>query len=51
MTLHRRPFGFLIFQEQIALLAHKLGGLTLDEGNMLRKVLDQERHRQRIGKG
>ena len=35
-------FGFLIFQEQIALLAHKLGGLTLDEGNMLRKVLTKK---------
>jgi len=32
--------GFLIFQEQIAMLAHKLGkDLSLDEGNMLRKVL------------
>jgi len=35
-------YGFLIFQEQIALLAHKLGGLTLDEGNMLRKVLTKK---------
>jgi len=35
-------FGFLIFQEQIALLGHKLGGLTLDEGNMLRKVLTKK---------
>ena len=35
-------FGFLIFQEQIALLAHKLGGLTLDEGNLLRKVLTKK---------
>ena len=35
-------FGFPIFQEQIALLAHKLGGLTLDEGNMLRKVLTKK---------
>jgi len=32
----------LIFQEQIALLAHKLGGLTLDEGNVLRKVLTKK---------
>ena len=30
----QETFGFLIFQEQIALLAHKLGGLTLDEGNI-----------------
>lgn len=33
-------YGFLIFQEQIAKIAHRIGqGLTLDEGNMLRKVL------------
>ena len=33
-------FGFLIFQEQIALLAHKLGkDVSLDEGNKLRKLL------------
>ena len=33
-------YGFLIFQEQIALLAHRLGkDLSLDEGNLLRKVL------------
>ena len=36
-------YGFLIFQEQIALLAHKLGkDLSLDEGNMLRKVLTKK---------
>lgn len=36
-------YGFLIFQEQIALLAHKLGkGVTLDEGNLLRKVLTKK---------
>ena len=35
--------GFLIFQEQIAMLAHKLGrNLTLDEGNLLRKVLTKK---------
>ena len=34
---------FLIFQEQIAMLAHKLGkNLTLDEGNLLRKVLTKK---------
>ena len=38
----QETFGFLIFQEQIALLANKLGGLTLDEGNMLRKVLTKK---------
>jgi len=39
----KETYGFLIFQEQIALLAHKLGkGLTLDEGNMLRKVLTKK---------
>ena len=36
-------YGFLIFQEQIALLAHKLGkDLTLDEGNLLRKLLTKK---------
>ena len=36
-------FGFLIFQEQIALLAHKLGkDLSLDEGNKLRKLLTKK---------
>lgn len=35
--------GFLIFQEQIALLAHKLGkGISLDEGNTLRKLLTKK---------
>ena len=35
--------GFLIFQEQIALLAHKLGKeLSLDEGNLLRKLLTKK---------
>ena len=39
----QETFGFLIFQEQIALLAHKLGkNLSLDEGNMLRKVLTKK---------
>ena len=36
-------YGFLIFQEQIAMLAHKLGDdISLDEGNMLRKVLTKK---------
>ena len=36
-------YGFLIFQEQIAMLAHELGkGVTLDEGNLLRKVLTKK---------
>lgn len=36
-------YGFLIYQEQIALLAHKLGkDISLDEGNMLRKVLTKK---------
>jgi DNA polymerase III subunit alpha len=36
-------YGFLIFQEQIAMLAHKLGqNLSLDEGNMLRKILTKK---------
>lgn len=33
-------YGFMIFQEQLAMLAHKLGkGISLDEGNLLRKIL------------
>ena len=36
-------YGFLIFQEQIAMLAHKLvKDLTLDEGNKLRKLLTKK---------
>ena len=36
-------YGFLIFQEQIALLAHKLGkNISLDEGNLLRKLLTKK---------
>ena len=36
-------YGFLIFQEQIAMLAHRLGkNLSLDEGNLLRKVLTKK---------
>lgn len=36
-------YGYLIFQEQIALLAHKLGrDISLDEGNSLRKVLTKK---------
>ena len=36
-------YGFLIYQEQIALLAHKLGkDISLDEGNTLRKLLTKK---------
>tara|TARA_Y100000310_G_scaffold77027_1_gene73528 strand:- start:29807 stop:33262 length:3456 start_codon:yes stop_codon:yes gene_type:complete len=36
-------YGLLIFQEQIAALAHKLGkDISLDEGNVLRKLLVTE---------
>jgi DNA polymerase III alpha subunit len=36
-------FGFLIFQEQIAKIAHALGkDLSLDEGNLLRKLLTKK---------
>lgn len=36
-------YGFLIFQEQIAMLAHKLGkDLSLDDGNKLRKLLTKK---------
>jgi len=39
----KETYGFLIFQEQIALLAHKLGkGISLDEGNELRKLLTKK---------
>jgi DNA polymerase-3 subunit alpha len=35
--------GFIIFQEQLALLAHKLGrDVSLDEGNLLRKLLTKK---------
>ena len=36
-------YGFLIFQEQIAMLAHRLGkDISLDEGNLLRKLLTKK---------
>ena len=36
-------YGFLVFQEQIASIAHKLGkNLSLEEGNQLRKVLTKK---------
>ena len=39
----KETYGFLIFQEQIALLAHKLGKeISLDEGNKLRKLLTKK---------
>ena len=39
----RETYGFLIFQEQIALLAHKLGkDISLDEANLLRKLLTKK---------
>jgi DNA polymerase-3 subunit alpha len=39
----QETYGFLIFQEQIALLAHKLGkDISLDEGNALRKLLTKK---------
>jgi len=39
----RDTFGFIIFQEQLSLLAHKLGrDISLDEGNELRKVLTKK---------
>ena len=38
-----KTYGFLVFQEQIAMLAHKLGkDISLDEGNILRKVLTKK---------
>ena len=42
-SVTKETHGFLIFQEQIALLANKLGkNLSLDEGNLLRKVLTKK---------
>ena len=39
----KETHGFLIFQEQIAMLAHKLGdNVSLDEGNKLRKILTKK---------
>tara|TARA_Y100000034_G_scaffold118114_1_gene158442 strand:- start:405 stop:1904 length:1500 start_codon:yes stop_codon:yes gene_type:complete len=39
----KETYGFLIFQEQIALLAHQLGkDISLDEGNALRKLLTKK---------
>ena len=39
----KETYGFLIFQEQIALLAHRLGdNISLDEGNTLRKLLTKK---------
>tara|TARA_R100000805_G_scaffold13173_1_gene14817 strand:- start:2512 stop:3933 length:1422 start_codon:yes stop_codon:yes gene_type:complete len=39
----QETYGFLIFQEQIAMLAHKLGkDISLDEGNLLRKLLTKK---------
>ena len=53
----KETHGFLIFQEQIALLAHKLGkNISLDEGNKLRKLLTKkgtgktEKQKQKIYK-
>jgi len=42
-SVTEETYGFLIFQEQIAQLAHQLGHeITLDEGNLLRKVLTKK---------
>jgi len=42
-SVTEETFGFLIFQEQIAELAHRLGkDISLDEGNELRKVLTKK---------
>jgi len=39
----QETYGFIVFQEQLSLLAHKLGkDITLDEGNELRKVLTKK---------
>ena len=42
-SVTKETYGFLIFQEQIALLAHKLGkDIGLDEANLLRKLLTKK---------
>jgi len=42
-SITEETHGFLIFQEQIAMLAHKLGhDVSLDEGNLLRKLLTKK---------
>ena len=42
-TILEPTYGFMIFQEQIAQLAAELGkGLTLDDGNKLRKLLTKK---------
>ena len=39
----KETYGFLIFQEQIAKLAHELGeNISLDDGNLLRKLLTKK---------
>ena len=39
----QETYGFLIFQEQIAILASRLGkDISLDEGNLLRKLLTKK---------
>jgi DNA polymerase-3 subunit alpha len=39
----KETYGFLIFQEQIAKLAHELGDdISLDDGNLLRKLLTKK---------
>ena len=39
----KSTYGFLVFQEQIASIAHKLGkDISLEEGNQLRKVLTKK---------
>ena len=41
--LTKETRGFLIFQEQIALLANRLGkGISLDDANLLRKLLTKK---------
>jgi DNA polymerase III alpha subunit len=51
--IHKRAteetFGMIIFQEQIAIIAHELGkNISLNEGNYLRKILTKKGAGQKI---
>jgi len=44
-----KTFGYLVFQEQLAELVHKLGdGITIDEGHKIRKLLTSKGEKQKL---